>query len=48
MKYRIAVETKPMEHYGAQRILRKEFKKGLDERNIKVSYPQIEVYDGNK
>lgn len=46
MKYRIAVETKSMEHYGAQRFLRSEFKKKLDERNIKVSCQQIEVYDG--
>ena len=46
MKYRVAVETKSMEHYGAQRFLRSEFKKKLDERNIKVSCQQIEVYDG--
>ena len=46
MKYRVAVETKSMEHYGAQRFLRSEFKKKLDERNIKVSCQQIEAYDG--
>ena len=46
MKYRVAVETKSMEHYGAQRFLRSEIKKKLDERNIKVSCQQIEVYDG--
>lgn len=46
MKYRIVVETKPNEHYGAQRFLRSEFKKGLDKRHIKVSYPQIEVHNG--
>lgn len=46
MKYRVAVETKSMEHYSAQRFLRSEFKKKLDERNIKVSCQQIEVYDG--
>ena len=46
MKYRIVVETKPNEQYGAQRFLRSEFKKGLDKRNIKVSYPQIEVHNG--
>lgn len=46
MRYRIVVETKPMQHYGAQRFLRSEFKKGLDKRNIKVSYPEIEVHNG--
>lgn len=46
MKYRIVVETKPNEQYSAQRFLRSEFKKGLDKRNIKVSYPQIEVHNG--
>ena len=46
MKYRIVVETKSNEQYGAQRFLRSEFKKGLDKRNIKVSYPQIEVHNG--
>ncbi len=46
MKYRIAVETKPQEHYGAQRFLRSEFKKRLDKRNIKVTCQQIEVTNG--
>ena len=46
MKYRIAVETKSMQHYGAQRFLRSEFKKRLDERNINVTCQQIEVTHG--
>ena len=46
MKYRIVVETNPNEQYGAQRFLRSKSKKGLDKRNIKVSYPQIEVHNG--
>lgn len=46
MVYRIVVEVSPMEHYAAQRVLRKELKKGLDQRNIKIPYPQIEVHNG--
>ncbi len=48
MKYRIVVETKPQQHYAAQRYLRSEFKKRLDKRNITVSCQQIEVTNGNK
>ena len=46
MKYRIVVETKPQQHYAAQRFLRSEFKKRLDEKNIKISCQQIEVTNG--
>lgn len=46
MVYRIVVEVAPMAQYTAQRFLRKEIKKGLDERNIKIPYPQIEVHNG--
>ena len=46
MRYRIVVETKSMQHYGAQRFLRSEFKKRLEERNIRVSCQQIEVTHG--
>ena len=46
MRYRVVVETKSQEHYEAQRILRSEFKKRLDERNIKVTCQQIEVTHG--
>lgn len=46
MRYRIVVETKSQEHYGAQRFLRSEFKKRLDKRNIKVTCQQIEVTHG--
>ena len=45
-KYRIVVETKPQQHYAAQRFLRSEFKKRLDEKNIKISCQQIEVTNG--
>lgn len=46
MKYRIVVETKPLNNYSAERFLRSEFKKRLDERNIKVTCQQIEVTHG--
>lgn len=46
MRYRVVVETKSQEHYGAQRFLRSEFKKRLDKRNIKVTCQQIEVTHG--
>ena len=46
MKYRVVVETKSQEHYGAQRFLRSEIKKRLDKRNIKVTCQQIEVTHG--
>ncbi len=46
MRYRVVVETKSMQHYGAQRFLRSEFKKRLDARNISVSCQQIEVTHG--
>lgn len=46
MVYRIVVEVAPMTHYTAQRFLRKEIKKGLDAKNIKIPYPQIEVHNG--
>ena len=48
MRYRVVVETKAMQHYEAQRFLRTEFKKRLDERNIKVTCQQIEVTNGNE
>ena len=46
MVYRIVVEVAPMQQYAAQRILRKEIKNGLDQKNIKIPYPQIEVHNG--
>lgn len=46
MRYRVVVETKSQQHYAAQRFLRSEFKKRLDQRNIKVTCQQIEVSNG--
>lgn len=46
MRYRIVVETKTQEHYAAQRYLRSEFKKRLDDKKIQVTCQQIEVNHG--
>jgi len=44
--YRMTVETIPMKHYGVQRQMRKRIKQTLDKENIKIPYPQLEVYYG--
>lgn len=46
MRYRIVVETKPTQNFAAERFLRSEFKKRLEEKNIKVTCQQIEVTHG--
>ena len=46
MRYRIVVETKPTQNFVAERFLRSEFKKHLEEKNIKVTCQQIEVTHG--
>lgn len=44
--YRLALETKPMENFVIERLLRKEVKEALDAANIKIPFPQIEVHHG--
>ena len=44
--YRMIAPTKSLSHYNVQRIMRKEIKECLDKNNIKIPYPQIEVYHG--
>ena len=46
--YRITVDTIPTEHYGVQREIRKQVKKVLDEKNIKMGYPQVVVHNGKR
>ena len=46
--YRVTVPTKPMAHFGVQRILRKEIKEALDDANVKIPFPQIEVHHGKQ
>ncbi|MBO5138779.1 MAG: mechanosensitive ion channel family protein [Bacilli bacterium] len=46
--YRVVVPVAPMEQYEAQRILRYEIKKALENNNIKIPFPQIEVHNNGK
>ncbi len=46
--YRVTVETVSAEHFGVERVLRKEIKKALDDANIEIPYQQIEVHNGSK
>jgi len=44
--YRLTLETKPMKHYEVERIIRRKVKEALEDANIKIPYPQIEVHNG--
>lgn len=44
--YRVTMEVAPTTHFEVERLLRKEIKRAFDEANIKIPYPQIEVYNG--
>lgn len=46
VKYRIVANTKAMQNYTVERLIRKAVKKRLDAKNIKIPYPQIEVHNG--
>jgi len=46
VKYRMVVNTIPMEHFGIERKIRKAVKERLDKENIRIPYPQIEVNNG--
>lgn len=41
IRYRMTVLTEPTEHFGVQRIMRKEIRKELDKHNIKMPYNQV-------
>ncbi|MFP3916569.1 mechanosensitive ion channel family protein [Lysinibacillus telephonicus] len=46
---RIVAETKPLEHYGIARIIRRDVKEILDKNGIPMAYPKMMLYDrGNK
>jgi moderate conductance mechanosensitive channel len=42
--FRVIAEVKPMEHWKIGRVLRKEIKNRLDERNIEIPFPRIVMY----
>ncbi len=44
--YRVTVKVKPMKYTAVERMLRKEIKKALDEANISIPLPQVEVHNG--
>lgn len=46
--FKITALTEPLKHYIVQRKLLKEIKMEFDKKGIKIPYPQVEVYNGNK
>lgn len=46
VEYRVVLEVRPMKNISVERLLRKEIKKALDEADIKIPFPQIEVHHG--
>lgn len=42
---RIVAETKPLEHYGISRIIRRDVKNILDKNDIPMAYPKMLLYD---
>lgn len=45
INYRIVVETKPMENYEIERIIRKKLKQELDKNNIDIPFPQMVIHN---
>lgn len=45
IRYRMTVLTEPTEHFGVQRIMRKEIRKELDKHNIKMPYNQVVMHN---
>ena len=46
--YRITCPVASNKQFEAERIMRKEIKKVLDQEQIKIPYPQIEVHSNGK
>ncbi|KUP09484.1 mechanosensitive ion channel protein MscS [Bacillus coahuilensis m2-6] len=42
--YRITAETKPMQHIGISRAIRKDLKIELDKHNIEIPFPRLVMY----
>ncbi len=45
---RIVAETKPQQHYGIARIIRRDVKKILEKNGIPMAYPKMMIYDSIK
>ncbi|MBB5149615.1 MULTISPECIES: mechanosensitive ion channel family protein [Ureibacillus] len=45
---RIVAETKPQQHYGIARIIRRDVKKILEKNGIPMAYPKMMIYDSSK
>lgn len=45
---RIVAETKPQQHYGIARIIRRDVKKILEKNDIPMAYPKMMIYDSSK
>lgn len=42
---RIIAETKPLQHYGVARVIRRDVKEILDKNGIPMAYPKMMLYD---
>ncbi|MED3661621.1 mechanosensitive ion channel family protein [Ureibacillus sp. FSL K6-8385] len=48
MTIRIVAETKPQQHYGIARIIRRDVKKILEKNGIPMAYPKMMIYDSSR
>lgn len=48
MTIRITAETKPQQHYGIARIIRRDVKKILEKNGIPMAYPKMMIYDSSR
>lgn len=45
---RIVAETKPQQHYGIARIIRRDVKEILEKNSIPMAYQKMMIYDSNR
>ncbi|MFC5559710.1 mechanosensitive ion channel family protein [Ureibacillus thermophilus] len=48
MTIRITAETKPQQHYGIARTIRRDVKKILEKNGIPMAYPKMMIYDSSR